>query len=380
MSEHFFSQIPAFDRFEDVMDAANYQPLPDDWIVAASDIVSSTSAIQGGRYKAVNMAGASVISALMNALGQRDLPFVFGGDGAVVAIPASARAAAAAALAAVQAWVTDELNLTLRAALVPLSDIRANHHDVRVARFRVNGEMTYAMFSGGGAAWAEAEMKAGRYIVAPAQPGSRPDLTGLSCRWNPIAARHGEILSVIALPMGEQAAEFSELVEAIVELAGGSERGGHPLLAEGPHFPLLPLGLDYEVRAHHQKPLVRLTRKFSLYVLQWFGVALDRLNLTAGRFNPKLYRSDLVANSDFRKFDDGLKMTIDIDAARSREIERRLDDAFRKGICRYGVHRQDSALVTCIVPSVLTRDHMHFIDGSAGGYAMAASQMKSAGA
>lgn len=362
------------------MDAANYQPLPDDWIVAASDIVSSTSAIQGGRYKAVNMAGASVISALMNALGQRDLPFVFGGDGAVVAIPASARAAAAAALAAVQAWVTDELNLTLRAALVPLSDIRANHHDVRVARFRVNGEMTYAMFSGGGAAWAEAEMKAGRYIVAPAQPGSRPDLTGLSCRWNPIAARHGEILSVIALPMGEQAAEFSELVEAIVELAGGSERGGHPLLAEGPHFPLLPLGLDYEVRAHHPKPLVRLLRKFSLYVLQWFGVALDRLNLTAGRFNPKLYRSDLVANSDFRKFDDGLKMTIDIDAARSREIERRLDDAFRKGICRYGVHRQDSALVTCIVPSVLTRDHMHFIDGSAGGYAMAASQMKSAGA
>jgi Protein of unknown function (DUF3095) len=32
--------------------------------------------------------------------------------------------------------------------------------------------------------------------------------------------------------------------------------------------------------------------------------------------------------------------------------------------------------VTCIVPSQLSRDHMHFIDGAAGGYAQAAQQMK----
>jgi hypothetical protein len=32
--------------------------------------------------------------------------------------------------------------------------------------------------------------------------------------------------------------------------------------------------------------------------------------------------------------------------------------------------------MTCIVPTPLSRDHMHFIDGAAGGYAMAASRMK----
>ena len=32
--------------------------------------------------------------------------------------------------------------------------------------------------------------------------------------------------------------------------------------------------------------------------------------------------------------------------------------------------------MTCIVPSPMTRDHMHFIDGAAGGYAMAASNLK----
>ncbi len=68
----------------------NYRPLPDDWALATADIVGSTKAIADGRYKAVNMAGASVISALLNGLGRRDLPFVFGGDGALVALPGGA--------------------------------------------------------------------------------------------------------------------------------------------------------------------------------------------------------------------------------------------------------------------------------------------------
>jgi hypothetical protein len=32
--------------------------------------------------------------------------------------------------------------------------------------------------------------------------------------------------------------------------------------------------------------------------------------------------------------------------------------------------------MTCVVPSPLAGDHMHFIDGAAGGYAMAAAMLK----
>ena len=88
-----------------------------------------------------------------------------------------------------------------------------------------------------------------------------------------------------------------------------------------------------------------------------------------------LYKSDVSRNSDFRKFDDGLKMTIDVDAERSRKDRGAAGRARpRPGVCRYGLHRQNSALMTCIVPSPMNRDHMHFIDGAAGGYAMAAQQ------
>jgi hypothetical protein len=78
----FYGGIPVFRGFGSLMDPAMYSPLPDDWAVGVADIVESTKAIANQRYKAVNMAGASVIAAVANALEGREFPFVFGGDGA----------------------------------------------------------------------------------------------------------------------------------------------------------------------------------------------------------------------------------------------------------------------------------------------------------
>ena len=69
-------------------------------------------------------------------------------------------------------------------------------------------------------------------------------------------------------------------------------------------------------------------------------------------------------------------MTIDVDHGRLRQIEDLLEDAADRGICRYGLHKQDNALITCFVLNPMQRDHMHFIDGAAGGYALAATQLK----
>jgi hypothetical protein len=370
----FFASIPVISDFEKVADAANYLPLPDDWLLGVADIVGSTKAIAAGRYKAVNMAGASVISALLNGIGRQDLPFAFGGDGALVAFPGGAGAKAGAALASVQAWVQDEVDLTLRAALVPMTEVRSHGLDVRVARFRVSEHVSYAMFTGGGSSWAEAEMKAGRYLVQPAPSGSRPDLTGLSCRWNPIETRHGSIVSILAIPNGPPSAAFRQLVADIVALTG-SDRGGNPLPAEGPRVSWLPHEMDIEARA--QRPWGTRTI-YKLAVLAQIALLkfLYSTGRTLGRFDARHYAQEVSENSDFRKFDDGLKMTVDIDPARLERVEARLRQAEREGVCTYGLHRQDSALITCLVMSPLQPDHVHFVDGAAGGYAMAAAGLK----
>ncbi len=374
----FFDNLPTFERFAGVADAANYRALPDDWSLAVADIVGSTGAIRSGRYKAVNMAGASVISAILNALGHRDLPFVFGGDGALVAVPAESVAAARMALATVQVWVKEELDLALRAAMVPMTAIRDSGHEVKVARYRVSPEITYGMFTGGGASWAEQQMKAGQFTVEPAAPGSRPDLTGLSCRWNPIQSRHGVIASIIIVPVASATpARFAALVGDIVAIAGEQERGGHPVPAEGLKFVWPPTGLDYEARATAPRHL-RLFRKLRIMFEATVGVVLERTGKPFRGLDVQLYKADSAQRSDFRKFDDGLKMTVDLSEAQLSRIETTLQSAAKAGVCRYGLHRQSEALMTCIVPSPFMRDHMHFIDGADGGYAMAAAQLKSA--
>lgn len=374
-SETFFSALPVFVDFAGVADSHNYHALPADWALATADIVDSSGAIEAGRYKAVNMAGASVISAVLNALGNNDLPFVFGGDGAIVAVPPSGAERARSALSAVQNWVGKELGLTLRVALVPVAEIIAAGREVRVARFQVTPDVSYAMFAGGGSSWAEARMKEGRFAVPPAPPEAHPDLTGLSCRWNPIRSRHGDIVSIIALPAGQGNAQaFEALVLEIVALAGGEEREGHPIAPEGPQIGLSGAGLSVETKAAPKGGRIR--HWFVILGQHLLTAGLYRFGLTLGRFDPKAYRRDVARNADFRKFDDGLKMTIDIDPARFRQIETRLEQAAGAGICHFGLHRQDSALMTCIVPTALRRDHMHFIDGAAGGYAMAATRLK----
>ncbi|THK34743.1 DUF3095 domain-containing protein [Ensifer sp. MPMI2T] len=374
----FYDDLPLFEAFEGVADEANYRPLPDGWVLAVADIVDSTGAIAEGRYKSVNMAGASVISALMNALDKRNLPFVFGGDGALAAIPAAMAPKARAALADAKTWVAEELGLELRAALVPVADIRANGLDMRVARFKASEEVSYAMFSGGGASWAEAQMKAGRYQIEAAAARSRPDLTGLSCRWNPIVSRHGAIVSIIAVPgLRGNGPEFQALVGDIVALAEGEERGGHPVPENGPEPRLSMQGVAVESRAVARK---------GQRLLAWLWITLQsvvlfvcfKLGWNLGTFDTTQYKRDLVRNSDFRKFDDGLKMTIDIGIERLRQIEERLRRAAETGVSSYGLHQQDSALMTCIVPAAMSRDHVHFIDGAAGGYAMAAKNLKAA--
>jgi predicted NUDIX family NTP pyrophosphohydrolase len=110
--------------------------------------MTGSSTFENGQYKAVNMAGAAAISVVMNALGHREFPFVFGGDGVSFAVPPEARDIAADALARTARWVEEEIDLSLRAAMVPVSDIRASGNDVLVARYGASPAVAYAMFSG----------------------------------------------------------------------------------------------------------------------------------------------------------------------------------------------------------------------------------------
>ena len=374
-SHAFYAGIPVFRGFGSLMDPALYSPLPDDWVIGVADIVESTRAIAEQRYKAVNMAGAAVIASLTNALEGREFPFVFGGDGASFAVSPDDLELARDAVAATARWVQDDLNLLMRVALVPVTAVRAQGLDVRVARFAPSPNLSYAMFSGGGLSWAEAAMKRGEFAVPMAPPGSEPDLSGLSCRFEEIPSVRGVILSVLVVPAKDaDPAQFRQLIEDVIALVERSPDAGRPVPAGGPDLRWPPAGLDYEVRATRGGSLLK--RRAFVLANTLFVFLVMRFGISVGGFVPKTYVRQVVENSDFRKYDDGLRMILDCTPELERTLTQRLATAASRGIIRYGLHRQDAAMMTCFTPSAVRSDHVHFIDGARGGYASAATALK----
>lgn len=374
-SDAFYETVPVFSGFGRLMDPALYVPLPDDWTVGVADIVQSTRAIADRRYKAVNMAGAAVIAAVTNALDHHEFPFVFGGDGASFAVPPSAVDRAREALAATATWVKEGLDLVMRVATVPMTDIRAQGLDVRVARFAPSPNLSYAMFTGGGLGWAEAAMKRGDVAIMPASAGTQPDLSGLSCRFEEMPSARGLILSVLIVAIANaDPSAFRAVIEDVVALVEKSPEAGRPVPAGGPAIRWPPQGLDYETRATRGGPLWQ--RRLRVLAKTLFVYSVMRLGFRVGGFIPADYMREVVQNSDFRKYDDGLRMVLDCTPGLAQALGQRLEAAAAAGIIHYGLHRQDAAMMTCFTPSVARKDHIHFIDGARGGYASAATAMK----
>ena len=375
MDRTWVETVPVLEQFEHVTDASRYVAVPGDWSIGVCDVVNSTDAIQSGGYKSVNLAGAGAISAVANALsGDLEL-FVFGGDGARFAVPPSAAATAAEALSRAAMWVGRDLDLDLRVGMMPVAAIREAGHDVRVAFFKASEHVNYAMFMGGGLEWAEQRLKDGALSLPAAQPDEEPDLTGLSCQWGPIQPTRGKIVSLIVKHSDRVSeARFGEVTASVVATLEGAA-ALNPVPEDGPQvrWPGAALGLQSSIARKGRSGVQSYIATLATAGFAWL---VFKLGLRLGSFDANAYRREIAANTDFRKFDDALMMTVDCAPETIEKLRELLDSAQSEGAVRYGLHIQDEALMTCVVPSIAKSNHFHFIDGAGGGYTTAAKQLR----
>src|SRR5689334_4574618 len=86
-SARFYAGLPVLADFGGVTRPENFSPLPADWHVATCDVRNSTIAVENGNYKHVNTVGAAAVTAVLNAAGELEIPFVFEGDGSAFCVP-----------------------------------------------------------------------------------------------------------------------------------------------------------------------------------------------------------------------------------------------------------------------------------------------------
>jgi hypothetical protein len=361
---------PVLTDFAEALDPANYISVPDDWLIAVTDVVGSTAAISAGRYKDVNFAGAATIAGIQNAAPGRWLPFAFGGDGGVVLVPPDLAVTARTALKGVQRIVQNALSLGTRAALIPVSAVRAQGFDVRIAYQTLSGQRKLAMLSGGGVDRAEEMCKSADgapFAITADANDQDADLTGLSCRWLPLNARRGVMLTAII-----RATEKSLLSPTYADIYAGIQAAARgnwcPVSQSNMRFKWPPPGGAIE-RAIGRS-------WFRVYGESFFATLSTATGRTIGGYNGRAYDASVPAHSDYRKFADSLRMVIDCSTREADGIEKLLTFAKERGAIDFGLHRASSALMTCFVSNTDDGGHVHFIDGADGGYTLAAQQLK----
>lgn len=374
----FFADLPVLASPRDTFDAARYRPAPDDWALAVTDIVGSTAQIANGHHKTVNFVGAMAIAALRNLCAPTAIPFLFGGDGAVVMVPPEHVAGARVALARVRRMARREFGLELRVGLAPVSSLRGVGSEVQVGRYEPSPGNSFGVFRGGGVALLEAAVRGRSHpalaviaaIAESLDDGLPADLTGLSCRWEALHSQRGKMVTLII----HDSADRAEVHTTVMRLAS-AEGNPQPVRLDTLRVGWPPKGFMLEARGRRGDGWLALS---VLRVLA--ETLLARLVFARGRpvggFDPDRYRSEVATNTDFCRHDETLCFVIDCPLSCIESVRAYLDQCSADGSLRYGMDVADSALMTCLVTSATDDRHVHFVDGGDGGYTNAAKTLK----
>ena len=369
---NFYQKQTAFFDFKELMNDEHYQTVPSSWWVILTDVKGSTVAVKEGKYRDVNMVGALGITAILNAT-KASLPFVFGGDGGTILVPPELKNKAIEAVRSALFVAREMYNLELRAGVVAVEEIVKKGKKIEVAKYELSKGNNIAQFRGGGLALAEEMIKTDSKFLLT-ESNSPPNLEGLTCRWAPLDHHHGTMLTLLVHVLNQDYSEYENIIFNIEKILGKKLKAASPVSMEklkGKWPP--PIHLETKSKANKSNYWQTYCKVFLNNVFVYF---FTLWNLDMGKFSMKKYKAEMLLNSDYKKFDDTLRMVIDCSKEQSQEIQEML--AYRQDVSPlvYGTHESTQAVMTCLVFSAENNEHIHFIDGSHGGYTQAAVEMK----
>jgi hypothetical protein len=375
----FYSNLTGISEFSEIVDITRYQPLPNDWLVIATDIRGSTPAIENGQYKSVNMAGASAIAAILNDFPDLDIPFVFGGDGVTIVMPDVGIDHVMGLLKFCREAVKSSFGLELAAGCRHMRELRADGKEIKIGKYQLSENVNQAIFWGDGVDYIEEIIKQPENDL-DSVPLIEGNFTGLECRWNEIPSEKDEVLSIIikaTIKNEQERSKFYKSCFGMIEKIYGDESSYAPVKKGAMSLAIKPRLLRGEatIRSYPATLVKKLLYFFKLYYMQLAGWYLMKKKISTKNTDWGEYKTDFVKNADFRKFSDGLKLVISGTVDQRKRLRSFLENQRRKGKLVYGTHSSPASMTTCFVTDY-QKKHVHFIDGTDGGYASASVELK----
>ena len=379
-SENFFKEMVGFRDFSQFAQPDVYKPLPSEWYVVITDIVDSTLAIEQGKYKEVNSVSTASMIAVQNVFGSIELPFVFGGDGATLCIPSSQMNSVKAALSASRKLARQSFGLELRIGLVPVKAIEKKNLQVLIAKYLPSDHLKQAMFLGDGLGYAKFLVKEKKQYLLNDEIVPKGNFEGFECRWNEIPSPNEETISLMIKSLDRHVntkkKRYEEILKKIDEIYG-KEKDCHPLRLNNLSLTLSlkKLLVEARIRTPFESKWSRFKYLLKLLFLALAGKYLMSKGVKSDDVDWGQYKQNFIANTDYRKFDETLRMVICGTQKQRKQLVDYLTTHYQDKKIVFGVHESPGAIVTCMIKDY-DKEHMHFLDGANGGYAIASKKMK----
>ena len=363
---------PTLDHLSEALQQGQFADLPLDWWVAVADVEGSTLAVAQGRYKQVNALGAACIVAACNACARDDLPFVFGGDGAAVALPPGVWPRLQQHWSTLSERAQLEFNLRLRVGAVPVAQLRQTGARLGLAWKALPAGFRMACFVGDGLQQAEEALKRDdvERVVDERSGASDLSVQGLECRWNDVPSQRGTMACVLVQPAGEQLQGVVEVLR-LIESWGLEVR---PVSADKLPVTAWPQHLAVEWALKSPRGWRRWLHVWAVRIKLALLYPLVRRDILRSETIAGRYAEGVGMNCDHLKFDGLLRAVLDLQPAQLQQLTALLQRLEAEGVLHFGLHLSDHALMTCFVRSLA--HHVHFVDGGDGGYVRAAQQLK----
>lgn len=372
---NFYKNLKQIDDFSKIMENKNYSKIPNEWFVIVSDIKSSTKAIEEGKYKQVNFIAALTIIGILNINRELDFPYIFGGDGASLIIPPILLENSKKVLIEASKKAKESFGLELRIGVISLKEIEKRGSFIEVTKFQVNKDYTQAIVRGNGLELAEELLKK-EYENFKIEDDFINDYTanfdGLECRWEDIKTPKDETISILIKSLNSNSNEiYQNSLKQIEQIAGSFDERNPIKYINQLNLSFNPRVLNTEASIFAKNKISKLFVILKLMLENFLGLILMKYSI--GLWGD--YKSRIIRTTDTEKFDDMLRMVITTTKKQSLELEKYLQKEYENKNLVYGIHKSNSALMTCLIFQRHGK-HIHFVDSSNGGYALAAKELK----
>lgn len=370
----FYSRLPTneISLSELLVEEHLFYKIPDDWQVLITDVKQSTQAVKNGLHETINLVATGSIIAVLNTVYKENLsiPFFFGGDGATFIVPPSILNKLLASLLLHKNQVQNNFGLYLRVGYVPVAEIYEQGHELLISKLKSSALFTIPVLLGTGVVYAEKIIKRDDYMLALPTVENELDLSGMQCRWDKIKppADYSEVISLVVVPgkEKEQAAVFKKVIDKLDEIYGSPETR-MPITVSRLKLKttLKKIGLEMRAKLGTMKPI---------YLIKtWVTTLLGTFYFKTK--TGKNYLLNLVRLSDTLVIDGKISTVISGTSEQRERLTAALNALEKNGDIKYGLFVSRESVISCYVRN-LDDKHIHFIDGSEGGYTNAAAMLK----